>query len=457
MKTLISSLFTLLFCLPLFAQDFAGDWEGELKVMGQSLPMILHITEVDDNYKVTMDSPKQGAKDIPVEAELQSEQELKITSSAMQMEIPLTSVHKDTLEGTFSQRGLNIPMVFTRISDKTETKEVKTTFRAVPFKVDLKTHVLAGEIDTPKEGSNFPVALLISGTGAQDRNSTVYGHDLFVEMAEFLTKNGWAVVRYDERSTGESTGDISKCTTTDLAADVNALVDYIANSPLIDKKNIVLIGHSEGGIIAPMIATKNQHVKSFVSLAGPTVKGLELMKAQAHLVAESSGTTGQDLKEYDEYYSNQVNLVYNRNEENKDSTNRVLKSLLEDQLGLVSLPENEKQQVLNTMMEQLNSPAFYALLHLDGEKVTQNVNKPALYLFAEKDIQVPAEMNTTSLEQHLSEKQKHQTEIKTLPQHNHLFQRCNSCTLMEYETIEGGYSKESLAIILTWLTQIQSM
>lgn len=465
MKKLLTLTLILVTTLFSLAQDFKGDWEGEINVMGTVLPLVLHIDKIDDAYSATMDSPKQQAFGIPVEAELNEKQELVVSSKAMRMECPLQIIGPDSLSGTFKQNGMKFPILLSRqkelneevVSTTNEMVSQALSFDTTTFKVDAGTHILAGEMDTPREGSNFPVAILISGTGAQDRNSTVFGHHLFLKMAEFLTQNGWAVVRFDERGVGQSTGDFSKATTHDLADDVNQIVNFIAQQEQVNSKKIVLIGHSEGGIIAPMVASRNENVSGFIALAGPTVKGLDLMKAQAHMVAESSGITGEDLINSDEIYATQVNLIYNRTEKNKDSTNRVLKNLLVEQMGLVSLPENEKDQAVKLMMEQWNSPAIYTLLHLDGEKVTQNVTKPALYLFAEKDIQVPAELNSKSLEKNLSDAQKEFVQIQTLMNHNHLFQICTTCTLEEYEKIEGGYSQESLDAILVWLQALKTL
>lgn len=456
MKTL-TSLAVILLSLSTFAQNFKGDWEGELNVMGQKLPIVLHILNNDNSYQVTMDSPKQGAKDIPVDASLKENQELVVQSGAMGLELPLTKLHEDTLQGTFSQGGMNIPITFYRINNQVVAEAQAHNFKATPFNIDLQSHLISGEVDTPLSGENFPVVILISGSGPQDRNSTVFGHDLFLELANYFTENGWVVVRFDERGTGKSTGNFSTSTTTDFAKDVSAVVDHIATLPTLNKNQIILIGHSEGGIIVPMVAQTHPQVKAFISIAGVTTAPKELLKAQAQLTALSQGMNETALKTYDSLYTQQIELIYKRTPENKDSIDTQLQSLIAQQIKDNGVTGEQAQIMLDAAMAQFTSPWISHFVHMNVSEITQNLNKPALYIFGEKDIQVPAELNILSLEKDLKAKQQAQTQIKVLPNHNHLMQKCTKCTLDEYWDLEGGYSTESLTLMLEWLNEVKDM
>ena len=266
----------VLFFTPFFGQEIIGSWAGELDIQGTKLPIIFNIKSIETGLTTTMDSPAQGAKDIPVAKTTFEKNELFLDASNMKIQFKGTLVN-DKIEGTFSQGGMGIPLVLSRKKEG-ETKLNRPQTPKAPFDytsedvtfinpIDLNT--LAGTLTTPKNKKIFPVVVLITGSGQQNRDEELFAHKPFWVIADDFAKKGIAVLRLDDRGIGGSNkGNNTTPTTQNFATDINAAVNFLA---LKGYKNIGLAGHSEGGMIAPMVASQNNKVKFVVSMAGPGI------------------------------------------------------------------------------------------------------------------------------------------------------------------------------------------
>jgi dienelactone hydrolase len=296
MKT-ITIFLIMFFCFGLaFGQDITGTWNGVLKVQGMQLRIVFHIDKTDNGYKSTMDSPDQGAKGIPVNNTMLADNtvSLSITMAGIDYSGVLEG---NNIKGTFKQGGMEIPLELTRgVVEKEPVKRSQDPTQPDPYhseEVNFRNEgayiTLAGTLTLPKKDGVFPVVVLISGSGPQNRNEEVFNHRPFLVLSDHLTRNGIAVLRFDDRGVGESEGDFSKATSADFAMDVMSAVAYLETRKEINKKKIGLIGHSEGGLIAPMVATQSKDIGFIVLLAGPGIRGDKLLYEQSRLIAAASG------------------------------------------------------------------------------------------------------------------------------------------------------------------------
>ncbi|MFT3751336.1 MAG: CocE/NonD family hydrolase [Paludibacter sp.] len=246
MKKIVITLSIVFYALTAAAQDIAGDWNGSLKIQGMQLRIVFHVTKTDAGYTATMDSPDQGAKGIPLSKATYENQVLVLEMAALKLNFTGTYDNKETVTGTFSQAGQSLPMVLTRKPiEKEVVKRPQEPVKPYPYLSEDITFVntkdsitLAGTLTIPNQSGKFPVVVLITGSGPQNRDEELMGHKPFLVLADYLTRNGIAVLRYDDRGTYASKGNFSKATTFDLAIDVEAAVSYLKTRKEINfKKN----------------------------------------------------------------------------------------------------------------------------------------------------------------------------------------------------------------------------
>ena len=317
MKTLNrfkSGVFFLVFLTFSFvsAQDISGTWNGILKVPSQELPIVFHIAKKDGVYITTMDSPAQGAKGLVTDKTSFENNELEIVMSK------LLVVYKGFLEnnmfkGTFTQGGMAFPLNLAKgeFKFKPKLQDPKKPYPYVSEEVTFNNSKagnikLAGTLTIPKGIKDPPVAILISGSGPQNRNEELLGHQPFLVLSDHLTRKGIAVLRYDDRGIAGSEGDFSTSTTYDFASDVEAAIAYLkTRQNVVDIHKIGLIGHSEGGMIVPMVASKNRDVSFCVLLAGPGIDGKDILLTQTRKAYELAGVQEKEIA-LNEKYSNKI-------------------------------------------------------------------------------------------------------------------------------------------------------
>ena len=466
MKVHFSLLLFLFTIMSAVAQDITGNWYGILKVPGQQLDLVFHISKTGDGYTSTMDSPEQQAFGIPVQSTTFKENvlELKIPKSGIQYE---GSFQNSVITGTFKQGGMEFPLDLFRekpegnseVAGFNRPQEPKRPFPYVEEEVSFENKKdsvhLVGTLTLPEKEGKFPAVVLISGSGPQDRNSEVLGHKPFLVLADYLTRHGIAVLRYDERGVEQSTGNFSTATTADFANDTRAAVDFLRNREEINSEEIGLIGHSEGGMIAPMVAAKNKDIAFLVLMAGPGLKGDKLLLIQQELVSGVRGETEKNIQIIRELNESAFDILNSSSPENVENDLREFfrEGLKED--SITNIPEGmDQQELINVQVQRLMRPWMQFFLTYDPAEALKKVEVPVLAINGDKDLQVSSEENLSAIEKALKEGGNNQVTIKEYPGLNHLFQESTTGSPDEYAEIEQTISPKVLKDIKDWVLEI---
>jgi len=459
--------YALCFCLALLscfsaftlhAGTITGAWYGTLHVQGIKLRLVLHIEQAAGGYAATMDSPDQGAKGLPLDKVAFEDGRLDIAATQLGMEY--TGLLKDNvIKGTFRQGGGAFPLDFSReetVGRSRPQEPVKPfPYREEEVRFDNKAAgiSLAGTLTLPQGAGRFPAVILISGSGPQDRNETLLGHKPFEVIADHLSRNGFAVLRYDDRGVAGSGGVFQGATSADFATDADAAFRYLQGRKEIDGKRIGLMGHSEGGLIAPMVASKNRDVAFVVLLAGPGTPGKAILLAQQKLIARASGVPEAEIEK-----SNKVNAHLFELATGTGDTGKVRAELEKalsryvEEVPSSGLPQGvSREQLIQQQMAELTSPWMLYFLAHDPAADLQKLTCPVLALNGEKDLQVPAAENLAAIKKYTAAGGNRQVTVKELKGLNHLFQECTTGAPAEYENIEQTFSPVALQEILSWL------
>jgi uncharacterized protein len=309
MKHLINlTFFVLLINFQLSAQEninrnFTGNWSGEMELSGSKLELIFKISlEKNGELSAKMDVPAQGAMNLPV-----SKTEVKTDNIFLQVamiagRISGKILNDTTITGNWFQSGLNFPLTLNLTEKVTKLKRPQTPQppflyheEEVRYENTEAGIQLAGTLTLPEKAENVPAVILISGSGAQDRDETIFEHKPFWVIADYLTRNGIAVLRVDDRGVGGSEGNVSNATSEDFAGDVLAGLKFLKTRKEIDPSKIGLIGHSEGGLVAPIAVNKTKEVAFVVLLAGPGIPGEQILYEQGRLIGLSSGMNEEEV------------------------------------------------------------------------------------------------------------------------------------------------------------------
>ena len=303
---------------------------------------------------------------------------------------------------------------------------------------------LSGALTLPREGDPFPAAVLISGSGSQDRNQQIFNHRPFLVIADFLTRRGFAVLRFDDRGVGGSEGDPRVATSEDFAGDAWAAFQFLLRRPDIDHAAIGFIGHSEGGIIAPLVAAEHPEAAFLVLLAGPGIPGDELISSQSRAILRASGIAEQQIAVIDERDRRIRDIA--KNEPDDEKAAEAIRAILES-LGM------EDSQIQNTLGNLL-SPWYRFFLGYDPSPALRQVACPVLALNGSLDLQVPADENLAAIEKALREGGNPDVTARKLDGLNHLFQHAEMGLPAEYPRIEETFAPEALELIAQWMARV---
>ncbi|MFH7005358.1 alpha/beta hydrolase family protein [Flavobacterium bizetiae] len=449
MTKILLILITILSSFLMMGQEISGKWNGVLKVQGTQLRVSFNVTPTENGYKATMDSPDQKVTGIPIE-------KTTFENSILKLELPnaqisyLGTLNKDNIiEGTFTQGGQSFEMNLSKdVIQKQVYARPQEPQKPFPYyteevKFENKTdHItLAGTLSLPKKEGNFPAVILITGSGKQNRDEEILRHKPFLVLSDYLTKNGIAVLRFDDRGAGESTGDYAKASTIDFARDVQAGVDYLKTRKEINKSKIGLIGHSEGGVIAPMIAGNSKDIDFIVLLAGPGLRGDKLLLLQKEMIEKQFGVPENDIQKGQEIFKGayEIILASTANDEKlKNNLSSYAQSKFDDKTA-------------KSFVDQITNVWWYNFLRIDPAVALAKVKCPVLALNGSKDLQVPAAINLETIKKALVKAGNKNAIIKELPGLNHLFQECKTGSPQEYDSIEQTFSPIALEEISNWL------
>lgn len=447
-----ASLFIFLLTT-LHAQNITGDWNGTLNAMGFKLRLVFHITSQNDSLVAMMDSPDQGASGIPTSLVTFRHPDLHIEVGKGMIVYKGSMVTPDSIEGTFSQSGRTFDLALKRGNVETRRpQEVKPPF---PYKSEDITFAnptagitLAGTLTMPEKGMKFPAVVMISGSGPQDRNETIMGHKPFLVIADYMTKRGIAVLRFDDRGTASSQGKFDGATSADFATDVEAAVAYLRERKEIDSDKIGLIGHSEGAIIAPMVAAKDKGIAFIVMLAGTGFDGADILVMQNEALGRASGLDEKDIEK-----ATKINrILYNELVTGPGDSTLVektfvsLKPLLSEKMS-----DEEILSFTDKSIKQLNTPWILYFLKNNPATFLEKVKCPVLAVGGSKDLQVPARTNLDAIEKALHKGGNKRVTIREFTGLNHLFQQADTGLPDEYGRIEETFSTEVLEFVGKWM------
>lgn len=444
---------------PCQAQDFSGTWEGELNVQGNMLPFIIHFEKTDGAYTSVFDSPAQSAFGIPFDSTEVNGAEVKCVNVQGGI-IYKASLGGGVLKGTFIQGVSTLPLELERkengYSGPMRPQNPQDPF---PYRIEeveianIKAGLfLRGTLTLPEGKGPFPAAVLITGSGPQNRDCEVAGHKPFLVLADHLTRNGIAVLRYDDRGTAASTGRFDSATTADFADDAEAVFEFLRAHADVNPDKTGLIGLSEGGLIGPIIAARNPDVGFVVMLAGPAVRGSELLAEQNEAIGRLSGFAPEFLREarmlnekiYDyAVASPDVETMLAGAAEFAESTAREAGGKLAG-----AGPEE-----IESAVSEAANPWVRYFLGYDPEPTLAALKCPVLALYGGKDVQVPSSQNRPAAEA-IFERERVDAELRVFPECNHLFQSAPTGAVSEYGMIEETMSPEVLSAIAEWIVDL---
>lgn len=448
------------------AQDITGDWKG--KIAAFDLTVVFHISSKEGKLNATMDSPDQGANGIPCDQVAVSGKTITISVSAIGGNyIGTISADGKLIKGKWNQGGGSFDLDLGKngmpaVKEKPQTPLPPFGYETeeVGFDSENRTVHLAGTLSYPRGGGKFPALVLISGSGQQDRDETIMGHKPFAVIADRLTKLGFAVLRVDDRGKGKSTGEVEKASSADFARDVARSIAFLKGRKEIDTTRVGLLGHSEGGLIAAVLAAEREDINFIVLMAGPGIRGADLLVEQAEQILLQAGVSAEAVKNYLPFYRRMVELSAAGGDSAAMATTirtefhawkaKSNQDLLK-QVGFADITSSEA--LLMSLIGTFTTPWMQYFLASDAGALLERTNAKVLALNGEKDVQVLPASNTAGLKKALGKSRSPLYEVKILPGLNHLFQQCRSCTITEYGSLEETISETALAEISGWLQQ----
>lgn len=437
-----------------------GIWEGKLTPGNINLRLAFKITrKPDGTLQATMDSVDQGAKDIPIEKATFADGKLTLEMAKLKATYDATlSGDGATLKGDFKQAGMTFPLELKRVEKLSTLDRPQLPKKPYPyveeevvFENKLADVKLAGTLTRPQGPGPFPVAIMITGSGPQDRDESLMGHKPFLVIADHLTRKGIAVLRFDDRGVGKSTGKHNTATSADFATDVTAGIAFLKARKDIDPKKIGLIGHSEGGLIAPMVAAEPGHEVAFiVLLAGPGLPGDEILVAQGQLLMKASGADQKALAFQRETQKRLLDMAKAGADEAKFKavSKEILDKLTEEDRKKMGPAGTSQLEQASTI---LTRPWFRYFLTYDPRPALQKVRCPVLALNGEKDLQVPCRENLEVIEKTVKAGGNTDVTTREFAGLNHLFQTCKTGGPSEYGIITETFAPAVLEFMSDWI------
>lgn len=440
--------------------DLEGSWAGKLRTPAGKLQMVLHFSMTEaDTVKALADSPDQGAFDLPCGR-------VSLKDDTLSVDIPIVKgsyngvFSNDTvITGTWNQSGARFDLLLNKgakpvMHNRPQEPQPPYPYREeeVTFMNTVENFSLAGTLTLPQGEGPFPAVVLISGSGQQDRNETVFMHKPFLVLADHLTRNGIAVLRYDDRGVGKSKGNAIKATSLSFADDAEAAVNYLMQRPEINVKKIGLAGHSEGGLIAPIVASRSRNIAFIVSLAGPGVKGYDVIIRQTGDIMKASGSTQAEIDETLATNGQLFRMLMDEPDQRKFP-----KEAMEwygRELDKKSLTQEERKQKMADFTQGLvsvNNPWMRYFMATDPAQFWSQVKCPVLALNGEKDLQVSQEVNLPAIKAALRSGGNRKVKTVMLPGLNHLFQHSETGSPDEYIRIEETFSPAAMDLMKSWI------
>lgn len=445
--------------------DWAGDWGGTLDAGIARMPIVFHIiAEPQGGYAAKMDSPEQNVMGIPVTT-------TRIAGRRVTMTVGNgAGVYKgelapdgQSIQGTWAQGGRKYPLELKRgvaAAPPRRPQEPKPPFpydsEEVTFKNPTGGHALAGTLTMPKSGRPLAALILITGSGPQDRDSTISAHKPFWVLADQLARNGIAALRYDDRGIGKSGGDFGSAKTSDFASDAAAAVAFLKSRSEIDASRIGLLGHSEGGLAAPIAATDSKDVSFVVLLAAPAVPGEKVIYRQTEAILHAAGQPRETIAR--EMGLQKALFTIVRESASAAAAVEPMTAALgeyyEETPPAARGQLGERDKFISAQIASVNNEWFRNFLTFDPRPTLARLKCPVLALTGEKDLQVIPAQNLPEIEKALQSAGNTRVTVRELPGLNHLFQHAKTGAPTEYGEIEETLSPEVPNLIAEWVRSV---
>lgn len=463
------SVFCIFFSIEGYSQNTNSNYFlGNINVAGQSLPISLTIEENKDTTIILMGSPQQTKQLFPVTK--QRLEKDSIVFSIKPMGVVFRGKYnesKDTIVANFRQGIVSTTLILSKqeneyisLRPQTPNKPYPYIEEEVSFKVEGVNYTFNGTLTLPKKEGKFPCVILISGSGMQDRNEEIMNHEPFLVIADYLTRNGIAVFRYDDRGYGEDYPDstIYNATTMDFSLDAYKAFQTIKNHPNIDTTRIGLLGHSEGGLVASILASQHKDIKFVVLFAAPGENGLNVLLEQNKRMLTQMNIpnygidfqlsmlkkAGKLIKKNvsDNEFENKMNAYFDK------ELNKIEKSKWKN------IPNSSYSQ-RGILINQLKSRWMRTFFFTDPYNYIKKIKQPVLALNGTKDVQVDAKYNLPRIEKALKKAKNKNYEIVYADGLNHLFQECKTGAIDEYANIEQTISPKILEKISNFILSLK--
>jgi len=447
------------------ASSLAGIWEGMLSVPpGLGIPIVFRVEgKPGSEAKATLDMPDEDVKGVPVSKLSLDGEDVTIGIQAIGLEFRgRRDKAGETIVGRFKQGPAVFPLTLKKDASASERRRPQMPKAPFPYKVEEVTYPskaagvrLAGTLTLLEGNGPFPAVVMITGSGPQDRDETLFGHKPFLVLADALTRRGIAVLRSDDRGIGRSGGIFATATTADFADDANGGLIYLKSRPEIDGKRLGLLGHSEGGVIGPMVAARSPGDVAFlVILAGTGVPGEALAIAQQDTMLRAAGAREQDIKAAAELLKTLLPIILNEKE------SKVIGEKLRAAVDawLKTQPEATRkvmteQNISAAVVQRLGSPWLRSFIAIDPRKELARVKCPVLAINGELDSQVAFRENLEGIARALKDAGNVRADTRSFPKLNHLFQTCKTGALSEYSRIEETMAPAVIKTIVDWVVE----
>lgn len=440
--------------------QIAGHWEGTIDVPNQPLNIKIDLSKKDGSWSGTIDIPAQGAVGLSL-----SDYQIDENSEIIKVGFSIKGVpgnptfdgqlQEQIIKGKFTQAGFTFDFHLSR--EKTDSpsrpQEPKPPFPYKIEEVEYKngTVNLVGTLTLPTDEGPYPAVLLITGSGLQDRDQTIFGHKPFWIIADYFTRAGIAVLRVDDPGIGKSTQHPNPPTTADFATDVDAGVAFLKNDKRI--ASVGLIGHSEGGVIASIVASRNDDVKFSVLMAAPGVLGSELLRKQNERIYDAMGFEEERKQALMTLLDSLFTILTSDQPDVK--LHPQVSIIVRKQFELNGIhAEKVDDRMVQTAVQQVLNPWMRYFITFNPQPYLLNTKTPVLALNGELDVQVDAEQNLTAIAQALEKGGNQNVTIHRIPDLNHLFQHAKTGLINEYAGIEETISPSVLKLIKDWILSV---
>ncbi|MFT2010058.1 alpha/beta hydrolase family protein [Pontibacter sp. 13R65] len=446
-------------------EQLTGSWSGTIQAGEQQIQVIFHInTSPEGGVSGTFDVPAQGAKGLPVQQAKLLQDSLFLDMKNLGIVYSGKITGPSTITGQWQQAGQSFPLVLGKGADSVVTpkrpQEPQKPYPYLEREVSVQNKeagiTLAGTLTLPQGKGPFPAVLLLTGSGPQDRDETILGHKPFLVIADYLTRQGIAVLRLDDRGVGKSGGNFATATTQDFTSDARAAYAFLKTHKDINSKKIGLLGHSEGALIATQLAATDKSVAFVAFLAGIGVSGTELLLAQNEALFKEIGAPQETIQKFLKVRRAQFKAAASTTDSIAVAT--TIKQLEEDAKAKFSVQERQRlglsPENTQALVTQLTTPWVRNFLSYHPAPDLQKLTMPVLAVTGSKDLQAVPHQNLPAIEKALKIAGNKTVTIKELPNLNHLLQTATTGMVSEYGTIEETIAPVALETIGNWMRMV---